>query len=799
MKLSHKSTDRATHVVLPSLALSDACLEVLLTGAAPVTRQWIDLILELANKPVESAGLDDIFCLPDVDAYLPPFEDTEAVWANKNLWTHDPARQTLLTGLRFIVVHDGGTDDAFESMLLKCGASACDRFDVRNGFDESAWEDAVNTAQKRASKAKAKSELASPLVVVVDREELLAVLGEPDFDALVRVLRANDLVFVASNTVRMAILGKKSALIECSVAAGANIEAAAGLMVAGTFDELEPSQIAHSTQASIVPETVPAARRSRRGTTPQASQVEDEDSLLPPPKTRVARRTARATSVSAEPVPDAAPTSAPAASPPLVTKTLKPTKSLLQNLPQPLQETQSQEKESGGDDIFAAPKRPVPPRKRGIRATSTIVSIGDDDDDASQTVPQAPPPAPVPTRAAAMDVDDLATGSKPPSARTSRKRPIRGGGIGISLKLGDDDSDDDKAQGDEPPLKKFKALFEGTEPSQPLPPGESLDFGSDTQSQSQAPSQMRRGGTQTQSRRLGGLAAVDEEEEREETASQAPVSRGSSLGTKRRRESGDEAADAPSIKRRALGTFVSTARTAPAETQEQSHQASSLHARSANIPIDISRKTGAVGDVMQASNVPVLTAIASTKRGRKMEDEFDREFNNLRISKPESEAERRVREEEDAYRECDFGEMLKRSNCWEVREYVLQEVADAEDGGFVPVRSERLEGRGKCSVWRDEWTGKADFKKFKKVGGRRTGGQVELEEPEVKDYGIGDGALDCVRVDLAAYADEHLCSLLGQRLSIPGHRSVAGCGRHLCGTCDAETACTKQARAGRLG
>lgn len=102
-----------------------------------------------------------------------------------------------------------------------------------------------------------------------------------------------------------------------------------------------------------------------------------------------------------------------------------------------------------------------------------------------------------------------------------------------------------------------------------------------------------------------------------------------------------------------------------------------------------------------------LKAVASTKRGKKHEDEFDREFNKLKISKPdlakEDEARRREREyavlEEFGY----DGDM--RGNFMVVVEIEVKERKKGQEG------YRRGDGEGV----RQEWVGRPDFKKFKRV------------------------------------------------------------------------------------
>ena len=98
-----------------------------------------------------------------------------------------------------------------------------------------------------------------------------------------------------------------------------------------------------------------------------------------------------------------------------------------------------------------------------------------------------------------------------------------------------------------------------------------------------------------------------------------------------------------------------------------------------------------------------LKAVASTKRGKKSEDTFDREFNNLRISKPDLE---RGRENEEWKVLEEFGDDGDvRGNFM-----VVMECPVFREAGTNTEHMRRGEGRV-------EWIGRPDFKKFKKVRG----------------------------------------------------------------------------------
>ncbi|TFY51930.1 hypothetical protein EVJ58_g10303, partial [Rhodofomes roseus] len=112
----------------------------------------------------------------------------------------------------------------------------------------------------------------------------------------------------------------------------------------------------------------------------------------------------------------------------------------------------------------------------------------------------------------------------------------------------------------------------------------------------------------------------------------------------------------------------------------------------------------------------------STKKGKRTEDTFDREFNNLRISKPELEK----AQERDAWA-------------------VLDDFGDDRDlrGNFmvivemqVPDKPRRL-ALVRGDEGRTDWAGRPDFKKFKKKSAASRRPAVELYAEDDNEYDMG--------------------------------------------------------------
>lgn len=158
---------------------------------------------------------------------------------------------------------------------------------------------------------------------------------------------------------------------------------------------------------------------------------------------------------------------------------------------------------------------------------------------------------------------------------------------------------------------------------------------------------------------------------------------------------------APPSKRRAI---EGTDAVQPSQTQGPARGSSKPPSHTAHKSTDPTKKPSGAAPGQPDTDEAFLKAVASTKRGKRAEDTFDREFNNLRISRPELEA----APERDAWA-------------------VLDDFGDDRDvrGNFMLIVEldvpERPRGPAlrRGDEERADWAGRPDFKKFKKVGWRR--------------------------------------------------------------------------------
>ena len=244
----------------------------------------------------------------------------------------------------------------------------------------------------------------------------------------------------------------------------------------------------------------------------------------------------------------------------------------------------------------------------------------------------------------------------------------------------------------EPPVKKFKALFDASNPER-----ESL-------SSTQTETQIRSSRTLWSEGR--NLSVLQEEEEEDSQMGGIDSNPNPPRVSKRRLESVDEISEMDVDEHDASGNAKKRAieNVNAVERSEGPLKPSSTRAASKPPSSAILAKKDKQGAPpgKPDTDAAFLKAIASTKRGKKAEDKFDREFNNLKISKPELEQQQEEPEEEWAVL-ADFGDDSGlRGNFMVVVELdVYKKDKDSQSSSI-----------------NDGWagaSGKPNFKKFKKV------------------------------------------------------------------------------------
>ncbi|KAK7469293.1 hypothetical protein VKT23_003777 [Stygiomarasmius scandens] len=287
---------------------------------------------------------------------------------------------------------------------------------------------------------------------------------------------------------------------------------------------------------------------------------------------------------------------------------------------------------------------------------------------------------------------------------------------------------------EEPPVKKFKALYEES-------------AGATLSETMQLMESVMQSGPSNPGGVPGSLEPVAEIEEAEGSQAQTQTmsSEVSARGTKRKASSTEdqEMADVeelaqtqtrstsragsvrPASKRTAIENVNAVERTQTAAAAPSSTAAPAPARASSKPPPSTSKTSGKGAGAAPGkpdTDEAFLKAVASTKRGKKNEDNFDREFNKLKISKPE------------------LGHEANEEEQWTV----LEDFGDDSNirGNFMvvvelDVFKERHLSRVRRQESHPEWQGLPNYKKFKRKDARqRTRAPVELVVDN--DFGMGD-------------------------------------------------------------
>ena len=228
----------------------------------------------------------------------------------------------------------------------------------------------------------------------------------------------------------------------------------------------------------------------------------------------------------------------------------------------------------------------------------------------------------------------------------------------------------------EPLRKKAKAIFDELNPDKPNPQEGHEELPSISQTQVDIP-------TDGQSQSAAQLDTLRGEEEEEETQGTVRIR------SKRKASALGEAGHVRPLKtpRSAYQQIDAVTRElgSPGAPQPEKQQP----------PIKSQKRGALIGK--PDTDSAFLKAIASTKRGKRVEDNFDREFNQLKISKPDI-----LREEPEQQWAvlANFGDEVEvRGNFMVIVEMEVPQV-----------------NKRPYSIHQAEWLNTPNFKKFKKVG-----------------------------------------------------------------------------------
>ncbi|KAH9961776.1 hypothetical protein BC827DRAFT_1201768 [Russula dissimulans] len=689
-----------THHLVPSYALTPAHMTSLLSAAQLVKPEWLSELLALSDlNPRESPrALEHAFALPPEGKFRPAFAAAlPPALKTFKTWEPNEARLNMLKGYRFVFAGEKGLEiPAGYRDLVKRGGAEYEAFTVTAGVVR--WR---RTLVRAKALAEEKNEKVIP---VADGDAMELALGVDEWGEIASLAKSFEVEFIPPENILQAIASVDTFYVDSVRTSNSQGQ--------GTLETPLPDVVPNtlSGEPSIAPPHAPWATSPKRATSEQPPPAVASLSELPAPepeivevpiRRRLPPRRANRTSPSPGPAGNAVivgPSPTPGQPPVPPQGDAAPAST---QLPTPISQT-----------------RKLPPRRRGIDPSSALLS-------SSSTNPQAP------------------------QSQLSQ-------------------------------LDKYKALFDASNP----------DHAPSSETQHGTP------GTSTQGTRVGMLSVVPEEE----TESQLPA--GTSRGTKRSRgdvdgghdgdvvvadgatdaapPSADTAGGAHRAKRRALDASSVSQPTpaAPASATTSQTRSTQVQRTGPGTGTTTAAAAAAVAGARakHTTNTPgskslvnadnkldtdenFLKAVNSTKRGKKLEDDFDREFNQLRIAKPKNvdmpaagapaTAATGVPDPALAPWDAidDFGDVGIRGNFM-----VVVEIDVRRGGSARPAPPARTNNDG-----HPEWAGRLNFKRFKTkntvaIERKPT---IELVVSEENDYGIGNAYWRSAASGSQSYSDVH--------------------------------------------
>lgn len=639
----HTFHPEVTHYLSPSFSLTVHMAYSLLHLARIVKSEWLEEAIRLGNlPPTDDMSLEYTFALPQESKYRPAFS---------------PSLPPPLKVFRVWEPNEERVQLFHGYRFLFVGEKGRempgDLRDLVSGGGGQYEAFAVDSGRAKLHQvlAKGKQRIANngkALVLVADEGNMIAAVGRDSWQELVDEARSYEAAIVPPDNLVKAVVHVDVSYL--------------------TPSTTQESEKAGQPSASPTPEHQPNGGEKGASDVPPSQAEPEQGSSYPPGRRKLTRRaTPSASSRPPSPGPSAPP------------------------------------KEPTPEVEQAPPRKRLLTRRAGGR--TPLVSIGDDsvDSDSVASIAAVDAVKPPSTRRAASPSDNNSTRVSQTQTRSSRLKRRAGTAINPLSILEDPEEPD---PGKEPPLKRFKALFDESDPSNLAQFGLSgaLDIQTGAvnheeiysmlQSQTQTDTtQSTAAGRKTGTQAAGRLAAVAEEEEENSMTSvtKSSTSRG---------QLQSQAAAATSV----------------TESGPSTKGASQIPMTNS---IKQPKKSGAAPG-QPDTDEGFLKALASKKKGKKHEDTFDREFNNLRISKPDLQQQQEHRDEEREWEMMDdFGDYGVRGN--------FMVVVEME----VPEHRTRAARRGEGRL---EWQGKPDFKKFKHkpAPGRRS--KVELVVSEENQY-----------------------------------------------------------------
>ncbi|KAJ7784408.1 proline-rich protein [Mycena metata] len=674
--LVHTAVPQITHHITTTFAATTLHAFSLVISAAFVKPEWLNEVIRLGNLPLNSdpssgLSLEQVFDLPPVNKYRPTFSATLAAGHKTvRIWDPNEERMSMFSDYRFYCM--GEAKRQIDSDLREVIERAAGRIETLNVAGQNASEKFTRAL------ARCRAKTGQKIVLIADEEACQAAIGKDGWQQIAKHAPSFNLRFFAPRDIIQAILDADASILDPPEMRGGH---------------------ANAPSSSPLPNVIPNTHPEENSITPDEEPEQESEPELPPPRKLTRRVSSRQASQEPKPIEEA----------------------------------------------------PVPPRRhltRRAQPTGQPVITGLDDP--SVLLNNLPETSVVVPAAAPVDT------SKPRSRLKRRvgtsTAPDHGTLISDAIVSGFEPDPEE-----ERPLKKFKALFEASDPKNSGAESfvqESGAFDDDelammanvgSQSQTQAYTQTQSGGSRTTRGGRSAAAALRavREEEEEETQMAVDEAGPSDLGKKRKERSFDgddvEMAGVEDVLNGATGSNVGNGPAAKKQAvagnavERTVAKQPSAVATAANAATTKSLgKKGTAATAGAATGKPdtdtvFLKAIASTKRGKKTEDDFDRDFNKLKISKSG------LRDDEPEQRPD-----------WELMETFGDE--SNLRGNFMVIQDLEVfkteTGPRKRAVTADpRYEGKPDWKKFKKNKSITAASKkkIELFAPEENDAGLGRG------------------------------------------------------------
>ncbi|KAL5480353.1 hypothetical protein ACEPAI_1623 [Sanghuangporus weigelae] len=653
-----------THHLTSTLSVSTSIAISLLNRAHIVRPDWLTELLHLGETTTSPDGpsvLESDFRLPIVSQHVPKADsDLPSLLKSLSLWEPNERRTGMLKGWRFIFIGEKGREvDTETRTLVEQGGGEYEVFDVSGGLTR--WKQSLSRNRRKAD-----AEGGRNLSIIGDTDSLKIAVGEA-WNGMLEELRKAELCFVSISQLLSAVVSLDTTRISSIVVVPTEIDSSLPDRAPNTYEDRPPSVQPQSNETPQIDDGIAqeGSASSSRSVEPAAHEHTEKNAR----RDGQPEQQARETSVE-----------------------------------------QQVERESEGVSAPATRRRPLVRRARTNATQAQILGV--DDPSFSSFSQSVPPVADAQNdRGTSVLPEESQAAEKPPSsqaATTGRSSRLKKRARAdkdynpILASLEEEIAAATTPAAAQPPLKRFKALFDETDPDRVASQTTNGSSGGILDSQLFSQASGENGDQQNANEpSCPPLVTIPEEEEGSQSL---PVD------STAHRDITEMDIDSVAPQTQSHVKPPSKANGPTSQIQTQAHDSTQIHKRTGS-------RVGAEPG-QHDTDAAFLQALASTKKGKRREDDFDREFNNLRISKPEQESDAQA---EDWKVLADFGDDSNiRGNFMVIVE--------------MEVPEKRTESSREASVAPSKGP---DFKKFRKKTNARERPPVELVANVENDYGMG--------------------------------------------------------------